>query len=197
MALIICPECKGSVSDTAENCPHCGFKIKPEPEKNKSGLQRELKAKDIFILLIWCVVIIGILVYLASGTSKTETTKEPEKIVTPAPPQNSSQIKPEMVVKFPTGGLACLTREGLEEALIHGFKGEKTKFNSQFLSKNNPNGECVPLYPNKKYKIISAEYNDPNMPETAILEIVGAGINNASRGAFTIIVSNEMIQVIK
>lgn len=27
MALIYCPECKKSISDTAEVCPHCGFKI--------------------------------------------------------------------------------------------------------------------------------------------------------------------------
>ena len=27
MAIINCPECKGGVSDQAENCPHCGYKI--------------------------------------------------------------------------------------------------------------------------------------------------------------------------
>lgn len=27
MALIYCPECKKSISDTAETCPHCGFKL--------------------------------------------------------------------------------------------------------------------------------------------------------------------------
>lgn len=27
MAIINCPECKAGVSDQAENCPHCGYKI--------------------------------------------------------------------------------------------------------------------------------------------------------------------------
>ena len=30
MALILCPECKGEVSDQAASCPHCGYPL-PEP----------------------------------------------------------------------------------------------------------------------------------------------------------------------
>ena len=30
MALIMCPECGGKVSDTCEQCPHCGFRIKKQ-----------------------------------------------------------------------------------------------------------------------------------------------------------------------
>ena len=34
MALINCPECNKQVSDKAETCPHCGFRLKEkEPEK--------------------------------------------------------------------------------------------------------------------------------------------------------------------
>lgn len=32
MALINCPECARQISDTAEICPHCGFKISEQPE---------------------------------------------------------------------------------------------------------------------------------------------------------------------
>ena len=28
MALVKCPECKKEVSDTAETCPHCGYRLK-------------------------------------------------------------------------------------------------------------------------------------------------------------------------
>lgn len=27
MALIKCPECKKQISETVENCPHCGYPI--------------------------------------------------------------------------------------------------------------------------------------------------------------------------
>ena len=33
MALVKCPECKQDVSDTAETCPHCGYRLKkPAPK---------------------------------------------------------------------------------------------------------------------------------------------------------------------
>jgi predicted RNA-binding Zn-ribbon protein involved in translation (DUF1610 family) len=31
MALIKCPECRHEVSDTAETCPHCGYRLKEKP----------------------------------------------------------------------------------------------------------------------------------------------------------------------
>lgn len=34
MALLICPECEGKVSDQAEMCPHCGFPIKEKEVSN-------------------------------------------------------------------------------------------------------------------------------------------------------------------
>jgi len=30
MALISCPECKKQISDTAANCPKCGYQLSPE-----------------------------------------------------------------------------------------------------------------------------------------------------------------------
>jgi len=30
MALIACPECKKKISESASNCPNCGYQITPE-----------------------------------------------------------------------------------------------------------------------------------------------------------------------
>jgi hypothetical protein len=51
MALINCPECKKEVSDTIQNCIHCGYQIKQH--------RRIPKKKDNSILIM--LVIVGIL----------------------------------------------------------------------------------------------------------------------------------------
>lgn len=38
MALITCPECGGKVSDTVENCIHCGFKIEKHELKQNGNI---------------------------------------------------------------------------------------------------------------------------------------------------------------
>lgn len=43
MALIKCPECGREISNRAESCPHCGFPIREELEKQK---ELEEKAKE-------------------------------------------------------------------------------------------------------------------------------------------------------
>jgi hypothetical protein len=35
MALILCPECGKMLSDSADSCPHCGFKQKPGVNKKR------------------------------------------------------------------------------------------------------------------------------------------------------------------
>ena len=39
MALINCPECNKSVSDTAKECPNCGFDIKKYVKQQKYKIQ--------------------------------------------------------------------------------------------------------------------------------------------------------------
>src|SRR5271157_5285455 len=157
MALITCPECKGSVSDTAESCPHCGYKIIPQQVNeaiNKAVKETKSATNKNIGILIFAVIISCLIAYYFFRPSKTETIKQPEKIISssPSPPQNSFRVKPDMIVKFPQSGFACLTLDGLKEAVTHAVKGEETKFNRQIYSENNPNGECAPLYPDKEYR---------------------------------------------
>ena len=56
MALLNCPECNREISDTADMCPHCGYKLQSKPINTVS----QEKKKKIFIgvavaILIVCV----------------------------------------------------------------------------------------------------------------------------------------------
>lgn len=51
MALINCPECKKEISDTIEQCPHCGYKI-----KRKKSVNKKLLVIFIAIVAIICVL---------------------------------------------------------------------------------------------------------------------------------------------
>ena len=59
MALIKCPECKKQVSDSAEACPHCGYKLK-EHEPNYVGLSVEKSIRHHFIKEMVAAVILAI-----------------------------------------------------------------------------------------------------------------------------------------
>lgn len=78
MALIICPECKKKISDTAQQCPNCGYKLSSEKiaqikEKNTSSSSVSQIIAGLFI--------IGV-IYSCSG-SKESTTPAIEEEIAP------------------------------------------------------------------------------------------------------------------
>ena len=72
MALIACPECEKQMSDTAESCPDCGYKLTPEivesikkdetEKEEKEKQQQEATNKG---CLIGCLGILGIGILMA------------------------------------------------------------------------------------------------------------------------------------
>ena len=77
MALIICPECKRRISETADSCPNCGYQLTPE----KISEIRKNRQKDrlyliitAFIILVF-IMIIGISIVI-SNTPDAATKKE-------------------------------------------------------------------------------------------------------------------------
>ncbi len=70
MALHRCPECRKKISETAANCPHCGFSFhKADLEVYKQKLEQrrlhnqEVNRKSAKLHLIWLVIfalVIGI-----------------------------------------------------------------------------------------------------------------------------------------
>ncbi len=62
MALITCPECSKEISDQADACPHCGYKMQtttdvPPNIKTHSGLGRKV--------VMSMVIVFAIVIYLA------------------------------------------------------------------------------------------------------------------------------------
>ena len=54
MALIKCPECDKEISDTIEQCPHCGYQIKKKNPINKKLLI--VPSAIVVIVCVFCVV---------------------------------------------------------------------------------------------------------------------------------------------
>jgi hypothetical protein len=70
MALINCPECKKEVSNSAKNCPHCGFQLIREI------VQKPKKKSGCATLFILGIILLGIFYFIGSGdNSETNPTK--------------------------------------------------------------------------------------------------------------------------
>ncbi|WP_331693521.1 hypothetical protein [Pandoraea sputorum] len=110
-----------------------------------------------------------------TAASPGSSVKSTEKS-TPSASDLAKQIKPETLVRFPKSSLACMSKDDLQEAMTYGTNGQETKMRAMMLSKENPDGTCIMLPSNESYKVISAEYNVPDMPEMGLLEIVGKSV---------------------
>ncbi|OGS20965.1 MAG: hypothetical protein A2252_04545 [Elusimicrobia bacterium RIFOXYA2_FULL_39_19] len=82
MALIMCPECKNQISDSAEACPKCGYKLTPEKvnEIKKKGQQLQ-KGCAIGCLSVFAIfALLFIIGSFSSNSKKTETPKTKDEI---------------------------------------------------------------------------------------------------------------------
>jgi len=104
-----------------------------------------------------------------------------------APAPSTEQIRPETVIKFRNGTYACLTREDLQEFMQHAAMGEETKANAMGVENG---GDCFFLPPTKRVRVISAQYNTPDI---GILEIVGAK-NQSANGAWALSIGAEPVK---
>ncbi|HME25778.1 MAG TPA: hypothetical protein VKI44_31340 [Acetobacteraceae bacterium] len=109
-------------------------------------------------------------------------------LIVAAAPALAGSIKPEMIIRFTKGTIACLSRDHLEEIMIHGVKGEATKMQAMMIDHG---GDCLMLSPAKRLKVLSAEYNDPDS-DVGILEIVGED-KTTLKGAWALSLGAENI----
>ncbi|MGA4125530.1 hypothetical protein ACI2TB_05195 [Ralstonia nicotianae] len=117
----------------------------------------------------------------------TTKTKAAEATQAAAPtPSKDARLKPEMLVQFTVSAVACITRDGLQKAVMHGINGEATKLNAMMISPKNSHGECIMLDPKKRYKTLSVEYNVDDS-DLGLVEIVGEG-NQSDHGAWALTV---------
>lgn len=76
MALITCPECIKKISDTIDQCPHCGYKITPEMIINiKKGAESSKKIWSIMAIAV-VAFFIGIYLFGNTNTQKSQNSRE-------------------------------------------------------------------------------------------------------------------------
>ena len=99
------------------------------------------------------------------------------------------EIRPETLVKFPKGAIACITKDALSEVVGHYLRGEITKGDAMMIANNEASGQCIMLSPKRSYKVISAEYNAQDR-DMGLIELVGAG-NKSGTGAWAFTIGAE------
>lgn len=92
-----------------------------------------------------------------------------------------------MVITFKNGNLACLSKDELHEMMDHGVKNEATKMQAMMVENG---GNCMMVSPTKRVKLISVEYNNPEMPDMAVVEFLGEGVTSLN-GAWALSVGAE------
>ena len=60
MALVECPECKKSISDTAESCPSCGYQL----NRRSSG---GISTRKVLLIVAICLGLFGAIVGFTVG----------------------------------------------------------------------------------------------------------------------------------
>lgn len=82
-------------------------------------------------------------------------------------------IKPETLVQFPKGEIACLSLDDLADAFLLGTSGRGTKLNAYFQDQDGSGPRCQMLPPETTFKVIDVERRDASIPDALLLEIVG------------------------
>ncbi|WP_343608769.1 hypothetical protein [Novosphingobium sp.] len=130
----------------------------------------------------------------ASGPSTSEASSSSSAAEAP---QIKPWLKPEDIVRFPQSMVACMKRDDLQEVMALGLSGHSTKMKAYFSPDSDGGLRCVMLPTTKKFKIIDAEANNPNMPDALIVELVGADVDQAEHGAFAVVLDKSMAEVAK
>lgn len=113
MALIKCPECKKSVSESASSCPKCGYPLSPE-------VVAKIKKSKRFSNLVAFVIVVCVIAYFMHTRNKDVNLKSSSQIIqTKLEPNYPSQ---EMIVRSPTEEEAHVDYSILESHTIPGIK---------------------------------------------------------------------------
>jgi len=104
MALIPCPECKKNISESAVNCPNCGYQLTPEkiaeikkmePQAQKGCSSCFLRAIAIIFAFTFILVFLYIIVNISSdsSSSRSSTSSSREVVENSAWDGSVSQVK--------------------------------------------------------------------------------------------------------
>jgi hypothetical protein len=82
MAMITCPDCNKKISESADSCPNCGYKLTPEKiaEIKKKGQQGQKRFNIGCLSLIVMFVVLYLINSFPSNSTKSTTPKTKEEI---------------------------------------------------------------------------------------------------------------------
>jgi hypothetical protein len=119
------------------------------------------------------------LVVMMGGCSSGDEAAQKTTVIAKQPSHRVEQIRPETVIRFPDGTIACMNRDSLGNLMEHAINGEKTKMNAMGAENG---GDCIAIPPNKRMRVISTDYPDQDAP-FGLLEVVGEK-NQSAVGAW-------------
>jgi hypothetical protein len=90
MALIACPECKNKISETAGNCPKCGYQL--TPEKIAEIKKTEQQAQKAGAIGCFSIIAIFFVLYLIGSFSSNDATA-------PSAHKTQEQLRKERIEK--------------------------------------------------------------------------------------------------
>ena len=83
MALVKCPECKKEISDSADSCPHCGYKLKNTKKDSSSDFNFTKDDSNVLLVVavicLFAVPIVGIILLIVALSQKKKTKKAKER----------------------------------------------------------------------------------------------------------------------
>jgi len=77
MSIIPCPECKKNISDSAESCPKCGYKL--TPEKVSEIKEKIASSRNIGLIMFAGLSFIILIIYISQYNRSTDYMREFEK----------------------------------------------------------------------------------------------------------------------
>lgn len=67
MALVACLECKKEISDQAESCPNCGFKISKSLQDSINTVNHETSSFSVLIMGVGCIAAFLLFMFIMFG----------------------------------------------------------------------------------------------------------------------------------
>lgn len=155
----------------------------------------ELAMGSVFLVLLFA----GLAAFLAPE-AETQVAKQPTAKSAETGPRQIADpwIKPDTVVQFPKGEIACLSSDDLLETFLLGATGRGTKMNAYFQDQDGNGPRCLMLPPNRNFKVIDSEVRDiAKLPDALLLEVVGEEVEAADEGAYVMVLDRSMAKVVK
>ncbi|MBQ0009227.1 MAG: zinc ribbon domain-containing protein [Firmicutes bacterium] len=83
MALVKCPECKKEISDSADSCPHCGYKLKNTKKESSSNFNFTKDDSNVLLIVavicLFAVPFVGVILLIVALSQKKKAKKAKER----------------------------------------------------------------------------------------------------------------------